>query len=114
MPGPVLDIVGIEVRWTQPIMLRAWEGVEIRLRALDPRLMVFVKQKTLLLDLCGASNPPQCVAALAWDYPSSRPSPGDLVAQSCLTLCDPMSCSMQTPGFPVLHCLLEFFQIHVH
>ena len=27
------------------------------------------------------------------------------VAQSCLTLCDPMDCSM--PGFPVLHHLLE-------
>ena len=24
----------------------------------------------------------------------------------------PMDCS--TPGFPVLHCLLEFAQIHVH
>ena len=33
------------------------------------------------------------------------------VAQSCLTLCDPMDCSM--PGFPVLHCLLEFTQTHV-
>ena len=29
-----------------------------------------------------------------------------------LTLCDPMDCS--TPGFPVLHCLLEFAQAHVH
>ena len=28
-----------------------------------------------------------------------------LVAQLCLTLCDPMDCSM--PGFPVLHYLLE-------
>ena len=32
------------------------------------------------------------------------------VAQSCLTLCDPMDCSM--PGFPVLHP--EFAQYHVH
>ena len=30
----------------------------------------------------------------------------------CLTLCDPMDCS--TPGFPVLHHLLEFAQTHVH
>ena len=29
-----------------------------------------------------------------------------------MTLCDPMDCSM--PGFPVLHCLLEFAQTHVH
>ena len=26
--------------------------------------------------------------------------------------CNPMDCS--TPGFPVLHCLLEFAKIHVH
>ena len=30
----------------------------------------------------------------------------------CLTVCDPTDCS--TPGFPVLHHLLEFAQIHVH
>ena len=33
-------------------------------------------------------------------------------AQSYLTLCDPMNCSM--PGFPVLHHLPEFPQAHVH
>ena len=35
------------------------------------------------------------------------------VAQSCLTLCDPMNCSM--PGLPVHHqLLLESTQTHVH
>ena len=34
------------------------------------------------------------------------------VAQLCLTLCDPMDCSM--PGFPVPHQLLELAQTHVH
>ena len=34
------------------------------------------------------------------------------VAQSCLTLCDPMNRS--TPGRPVHHQLLEFMQTHVH
>ena len=34
------------------------------------------------------------------------------VAQSFLTLCDPMDCS--TPGFPVLHYLPEFAQSHIH
>ena len=34
------------------------------------------------------------------------------VAQSCLTLCDSMDCSM--PGLPVHHQLLEFTQIHAH
>ena len=32
------------------------------------------------------------------------------VAQSCLTLCDPMNHS--TPGLPVHHQLLEFTQTH--
>ena len=34
------------------------------------------------------------------------------VTQSCLTLCDPMDCSM--PGFPVHHQLLELAQTHVY
>ena len=34
------------------------------------------------------------------------------VAQSCLTLCDPMNCS--TPGLPAHHQLLEFTQTYVH
>ena len=33
------------------------------------------------------------------------------VTQSCLTLCNPMDCSM--PGFPILHHLLDFAQTHV-
>ena len=33
------------------------------------------------------------------------------LAKSCLTLCNPMDCC--TPGFPVLHYLLEFGQTHV-
>ena len=34
------------------------------------------------------------------------------VTRSCPTLCDLMNCS--TPGLPVLHCLPEFAQTHVH
>ena len=34
------------------------------------------------------------------------------VAQPCLTLCDPVNCSM--PDFPVHHQLPEFTQTHVH
>ena len=34
------------------------------------------------------------------------------VAQSCLTICDPMKCG--TPGLPVHHQILEFTQTHVH
>jgi len=35
-----------------------------------------------------------------------------LVTKMYPTLCDPVDCS--TAGFPVLHCLLEFAQTHVH
>ena len=35
-----------------------------------------------------------------------------LAAQSCLTLCSPMDCSM--PGLPVHYQLPELTQIHVH
>ena len=41
------------------------------------------------------------------EYPCSRS-----VAQSCLTLCDPMDC--RTPGFPVFHHLPEFAQTRAH
>ena len=34
------------------------------------------------------------------------------VAQSCVTLCDPMDYS--TPGLPIHHQLLDFTQTHVH
>ena len=34
------------------------------------------------------------------------------VKKSCPTLCYPSDCRI--PGFPVLHCLLEFAQTHVH
>ena len=34
------------------------------------------------------------------------------VAQSCLTLCDPMNCSV--PGLPVHHQLPEFTETHIH
>ena len=34
------------------------------------------------------------------------------VSKLCLIRCDPLDCS--TPGFPVLLCLLEFAQTHVH
>ena len=60
---------------------------------------------------------------LNWTDPNQvagrRPNPTILscpqfssVAQSCLTLCDPMDCRM--PGLPVHHRLLESTQTHVH
>ena len=47
-----------------------------------------------------------------WESKVKRPFCCYLVAQSCLTLCDPMDCS--TLGFPILHHLPELAQTHVH
>ena len=60
----------------------------------------------LLLPWMGSSGN---VIKPTWDhcFPCHCP-----VTQLCLTLCDPMDCN--TPGFPVLHHLLELAQIHVH
>ena len=63
-----------------------------------------------LLDASTSSLPlHQCLSFLPelWD-----PFCCCLVIQSCLTLCDPMDCSM--PGFPVHHKLPELAQTHVH
>ena len=58
----------------------------------------------------------ECKSKLQWGINShwSEFSSVELssVAQSCLTLCDPMNRS--TPGLPVHHQLLEFTQTHVY
>ena len=71
-----------------------------------PLSMEFSKQEYLSQLQCPTSG----------DLPSPRIKPSSpqfmSVAQSCPTLCNPMNCSM--PGFPVLHQLPDFTQIHVH
>ena len=46
-----------------------------------------------------------------WGNPDTTSVQFSSVAQSCLTLCDPMDCS--TPGLPVHHQLPESTQTHV-
>jgi len=62
-------------------------------------------------------NAPSCCGSSYLNYLSWYSGPqkyccSHTVAQSRLALDDPMGCSM--PGFPVLHHLLEFAEIHVH
>ena len=64
-------------------------------------LMKHFKKDWLILSRCSAFP--------VWPVNSTSVSS---VAQSCLTLCDPMNRS--TPGLPVHHQLLEFTQTHVH
>ena len=68
-----------------------------------------------------------CSTATKWNLPDPEINPespaltGGLLITgppvvvellSYVQLCDPMDCSM--PGFPGLHYLLEFAQIHIH
>ena len=53
------------------------------------------------------SEIPETISILLISYQSVSSA-----AQSCLTLCDPMNCSM--PGLPVHHQLPEFTHTHVH
>ena len=48
----------------------------------------------------------------SWHNATSHSVQFSSVAQSCLTLCNPMNCSM--PGLPVHHQLAELTQTHVH
>ena len=65
------------------------------------------------LSHCGIQNPPfQMVRWSLGDQTQQELIQFSSVAQSCLTICNPMSRSM--PGLPVHHQLPEFTQIHVH
>ena len=68
--------------------------------------LINVKWKqNLVIDLCGSKHnelTERCFSSVQFSS----------VAQSCLTLCDPMNRS--TPGLPVHHHLPEFTQTHVH
>ena len=61
----------------------------------------------------GSSQPGILLGPLHWEWSLSHWANSCFsVAQLCPTLFDPMNCS--TPGFPVIHCLPEFAQTHVH
>ena len=54
------------------------------------------------------------ISRVHWGLSASRSYKSSVVvlSLSCAWLCDPTDCS--TPGFPILHYLLEIAQIHVH
>jgi len=59
-----------------------------------------------------AQHPPEFRETSSWEgFPILSAVQFSLVAQSCLTLWDPMDCS--TPGLPVHHQLPELAQTHV-
>ena len=84
------------------------------LNSYDP-LSWAIKPNTLLHQHCNTRErviawEPNLTGPLPWlEYTPCRCCSA---AQSCLTLCNPMDCSM--PGLPVCHYRLEFAQAHVH
>ena len=64
--------------------------------------LLFISQIAIIFSNSGSGS----------NHPSYLSSMSGSVAQSCLTLCDPMDGSM--PGFPVQQQLLKLTQTHVH
>ena len=104
--------------WTPVCFKQASEGINYRFQKIVLKSRIFLVQPQKLSSLLvwkkqevfhvGPAHSP------AIDYSrTKRASPQfSSVAQSCLTLCNPMDCNM--PDFPVHHQLLEFTQTQVH
>ena len=72
--------------------------------------LILPRISSLVAQSLGVSAPtPKAQGLILFPVKQYQFSP---VAQSCLTLCDPMNRS--TPGLPVHHQLPEFTQTHVH
>ena len=75
------------------------------------RIFIFLNNVSFQFNMCTWShNGRVCVCVCACVCVRACVHSCCSVAKSCLTL--PMNCSMA--GSPVLHCFLEFAQIHVH
>ena len=109
---------GVEKRWTQLSHWKTneWQGhsnyfgkmVEISRNSTTTRFLIFYGWPWKMVPLGVSFSLQMCYNEHMLRLRSQFSS----VAQSCLTLCDPMDCS--TPGFPVYHQLLELTQTHVH
>ena len=77
---------------------------------IDETLNLYTSHFFGLLCLCGPLNYHELLSFLGFlRLPRCQ---FNSVAQSCLTLCDPMDCS--TPSLPVHYQLWESTQTHVH
>ena len=94
---------------TQVLPITLWSAPSIILTSLIrrqnlsiPPLLLVLPNISILCDICLKLYYTDCSPSICCCS----------VAKFSLTLFDPMNCS--TPGFPVLHYLLEFAQTHVH
>ena len=72
----------------------------------------FIFSAPISFSLCSPISPSLFLCSFSSLYQVFSSVQFSSVAQSCLTLCDPMNCS--TPGLPVHHQLPEFTQTPVH
>ena len=91
----------LELNPTSPLCTGAWVSVLLLSTPLPWFLFFLFMSHTWSLQVLACVNPASHVTCYCC-----------LVAQQCLTLCDPMDCSK--PDFPVLHHLPELAQTHVH
>ena len=97
--GPAAPLLGIYPKEMKVhVLTKAWTWVF--------RAALFIIVKTW--------RQPRCPSVGEWVNwgPSRQWTIAVQLLSHVLTPCDPMNCS--TPGFLVLHYLLEFVQIHVH
>ena len=109
-------------------------GCHFLLQCMKVKVKLFSRIRLLVTPWTAAYQAPPSMGFSRQEYWSGVPLPKSLITETCvraiivarlrsqncccsitklyLTLCDPMDYS--TPGFPVLHCLLESSQTHVH
>ena len=105
-------------RTVDPMLLCPWDCPGRRARvACHLLLQGILSTQVLSLHLLPwqlDSSPPSREGSPVYSYVAALslllcPRP---VTKLCASLCDPIDCSR--PGFPFLHCLPEFAQMHVH
>ena len=97
----------MSILFTQVLPITLWSTPSIKLTALIRRQNLSIPPSLLVLPNISIL----CSICLKLYYTDCSPSICCSVAKFCLSLFDSMNCS--TPGFPVLHYLLEFAQTHV-
>ena len=119
-----LFIQSTDVSWVLPVWPTLLQMPEIYWWTGQMKSLAWCRYLSVLLILCPThqTSSPLCiqqltsVVCITWALhplaPSINCSCCCSVAKSCLTLSDPMDCSM--PDFPDLHYLPEFAQTHVH
>ena len=107
-PSPFLWVIPVHQPQVSSIVHRTWTGDSFHIWYYRHFNAILPNHPTLSL----SHRVQKTVLYISVSFKVCFISQFSSVAQSCPTLCDLKDCSM--PGFPVLHYLPEFAQIHVH